>query len=498
MKIAVVASEAVPFAKTGGLADVAGSLPKALFRLGHEPLLIMPLYRAVRRSNAALVEAGAITVPVGRKLVEARLWHGAVPGTEASVYFLEQDDYFDRESLYGYSGDDYPDNCERFVFLARGAIEAVRALGFAADVFHLHDWQTALVAPYLRLLYKDDPLVGRAASILTIHNMAYQGIFWHWDMEMLGLDWSHFNVQEFEFWGKINLLKGGIVYADVVSTVSPTYAEEIQTPEYGHGLDGVLHDRHSVVHGVANGIDDAVWNPAGDPHLTSNYGPEELRGKLACKRALQRYGGLPQRKAPLCGIVSRLTPQKGLDLVAEALPDLLDHTPMQFLILGDGDESIRILLESVAKQFPEHLAVHIKYDERLAHRIIAGSDLTLVPSRFEPCGLTQLYALKYGSVPVVRRTGGLADTVTDCTPATLAAGTASGFVFDDPTPEALTACMRRALELYRDTKAWRQLVSIGMNQDWSWAASARRYLELYAEAKAIRAGRSVTAGPSAG
>jgi starch synthase len=487
MKIAIVASEAAPFAKTGGLGDVAGALPKSLYRLGHEPVLIMPLYRTVRQSRVSLTVDGAISVPVGPRTVEARLWRSEIAGTGATVYFLENDAYFDRDSLYGYGADDYNDNCERFAFLARGAIEAVRALKFEANVFHVHDWQTALVAPYLRILYRDDPVLTKAAIVLTIHNMAYQGIFWHWDMELLGLDWSHFNMRELEFWGKINLLKGGIVYSDVINTVSPTYSQEIQTPEYGHGLDGVLRDHHDTVHGVVNGIDDAIWNPAADPHISADYGPEDMKGKAACKRALQRQCGLPQRKVPLAGIVSRFAEQKGLDIAAQALPGLFDREPLQCVILGEGDDSIRILLESVAKQFPDRLAVLARYDEKMAHRIIAGADMVLVPSRFEPCGLTQLYALKYGSAPVVRKTGGLGDTVCDCTPETLAAGKATGFVFDEPTPEAVTQCVRRALALHRDPKSWNRLVTLGMGQDWSWEASARHYLDLYTEAGEIRA-----------
>jgi starch synthase len=485
MKIAIVASEAVPFAKTGGLADVTGGLPKALFRLGHEPILILPLHRAVRRSGAALSEAGSIIVPVGQRRVASRVWRSEIPGVDAPAYFLEQDSYFDRDGIYGYNEDSYPDNCERFVFLSRGALEAARSLQFEAEVFHLHDWHSALVAPYLRILYASDPLLRRAAALLTIHNIAYQGIFWQWDMELLGLDWSHFNVREFEFWGKINLLKAGILYSDVVNTVSPTYAREIQTPEQGRGLDGVLRDRHDVVHGVVNGIDDAVWNPAADLHLAARFGPGNLRGKADCKTALQRYCRLPQRKVPLIGVVSRFAEQKGLDLAAKALPDLFDRGPLQCVILGEGGDEVLLLIESVAKQFPDRLRVFAQMDEVLAHRIIAGADMILVPSRFEPCGLTQLYGLKYGSVPIARRTGGLVDTVADCTPETLAAGTATGFLFDDATPEALAACVRRALDLYRDGASWQRLMAAGMSQDWSWESSARRYLDLYSQAWAL-------------
>jgi len=482
MKIAVIASEAAPFAKTGGLADVAGALPKALFRLGHEPLLIMPLYRQVRDAHVASNEVGAVTVPLGQRTVEVVLWQGQIPGTESPVYFLQQDDAFDRKGLYGENDCSYPDNCERFALLSRGALEAVRKLEFQAEVFHAHDWQTALVPAYLKALYGSDPLLGKAGSILTIHNMAHQGIFWHWDMEVIGLGWEHFNVREFEFWNRVNLLKGGIAFADVINTVSPTYAKEFQTPAFGHGLEGVLRERRKSVYGVVNGIDEAVWNPGADPHLKKPFGPEELAGKASCKRSLQKQVGLRQAKAPLAGIVSRLAEQKGLDLAIEALRELFAESDLQCVILGDGDENLRHDLESLAADYPEQLKTSFGYDEVLAHRIIAGSDLVLVPSRFEPCGLTQLYALKYGAIPLVRRTGGLNDTVCNCAPKTLKAGKATGFVFDKATSEALAECLRRAIALYRDKKSWTRLMQIGMAQNWSWETSARRYLELYREA----------------
>jgi len=482
MKIVIVASEAAPFAKTGGLADVAGALPKALFRLGHDPILVMPLYRQVRSSGIPLAQGGSFSLPVGRRTLTATLAEGEMPGTGSPVYFLDADGLFDRPCLYGEGHYGYPDNCERFATLSRGAIEAMRFLGISPDVFHVHDWQTALIPPYLKILYDRDVTVGRSATLLTIHNIAYQGVFWHWDMETIGIGWEHFNWKEFEFWGKVNLLKGGIVYADAVSTVSPTYAREIQAEPHGHGLDGVLRERRDALYGVVNGTDDAVWNPAADPHIHRTYGPEDLSGKAACKRALQRLMGLRQRKVPLAGIVSRFAEQKGLDLVCEALKVLLPRTSMQCVILGDGDFTIREELEVVAERHPEQLKVVSGYDEPLAHRIIAGSDIIMVPSRSEPCGLTQLYGLKYGSVPVVRRTGGLNDTVTDCTPETLEAGTGTGFVFDEPMPEALVEAVDRALALWRDRKAWTRLMRNGMRQDWSWEASARRYVDIYADA----------------
>ena len=489
MRIVIAASEAVPFAKTGGLADVAGALPKALFRLGHEPILFMPLYREVRRSGADLTEIGRVEVPVGRGAVDAGVWHARIPGTGASAYFIEHDAYFDRDNLYANEGRTYSDNCERYAFFCRGVLEAVGTMGLVPHVFHVQDWQTALIAPYLRILHGPDSALGRSGVLLTIHNVAHQGIFRHWDMDLIGLDWKYFNWRQFEFWGKINLLKAGIVFADILNTVSPTYAREIQTEQNGHGLDGVLRERRDLLHGVVNGIDDAVWNPAADPHITADYGSEDVSPKASCKRALQRQAGLPLRKVPVAGVVSRFDFQKGLDLVAKALPRVFDREPLQFVILGNGDQTIRMTLDDVARRYPDRMRVFARHDDRLAHRIIAGSDMLLVPSRFEPCGLTQLYGLKYGSVPVVRETGGLADTVCDCTPDTLSAGRATGFTFKEPTPEALAQCLLRALGLYRDGRSWRRLMETGMAQDWSWEASARQYLRLYDAAKALRFNR---------
>lgn len=486
MKIAIVASEAAPFAKTGGLADVAGALPKALAALGHEPVLIMPLYRSVRSNGMLLTEVARIAVPLNGRSVHARVMRGLIPGSSAPALFLDHESYYDRDRLYNYNGDDYADNCERFAFLCRGAIEAVIALGFDAEVFHIHDWQTALVAPYLRILYDNDEVMRDAGVVLTVHNMAHQGIFWHWDMKMIGIDWSHYNPGEFEFWGKISLLKAGMVYADVLSTVSPSYANEILQPEFGYGLSGVVGDRRDALHGVVNGIDEKVWNPATDPLLPARYSASSLAGKAACKRELQRRAGLPLRKTLLAGIVSRFAYQKGLDLVAHALPQAVEKHGMQCVILGDGEDGARRMLEGVAARYPANVRLFTGLDEQMAHLITAGSDAVLVPSRYEPCGLTQLYGLRYGSVPIVRATGGLRDTVADCAPESLAAGTATGFAFLDATPESLAHAFDRACALYRTPDSWKRLVRAGMEQDWSWDASARRYLDLYAEARARR------------
>lgn len=483
MKIAMVAPEAMPFAKTGGLADVTGALPKALRALGHEPVLIMPLYPQVHRAKVQIDRVADLTVTVRDREVAGGLWQTLLPKSDVSVYFIEQKDYFDRKGIYCENGADYPDNCERFVFFSKAAIEAVRTIGFSPDVFHVHDWQTALVPPYLDLLYAQDPLVGNSATLLTIHNMAYQGIFWHLDMPLLGLDWSHFNMHEFEFWGNINLLKGGIVYADEVNTVSPTYAQEIQTTESGRGLEGALRARTDRVHGIVNGIDEAIWNPKTDVHITKKYSAANLSGKAACKEALQRQAKLPRlKKIPILGVISRMAEQKGLDLLLKALPDLLKAEELQVVLLGDGDLEIRRRFELLSERFPKQCSLASRLDEKYAHRIMAGADMVAVPSRFEPCGLTQLYGLKYGTVPIVRRTGGLADTIVGCTPQTLMDGTATGFVFDDFTPEALTESICQAVKFYRRADDWRKLMLTGMAQDFSWSSSARHYVNLYRDA----------------
>jgi starch synthase len=499
IRILLTASEVVGFAKTGGLADVAGSLPPALAARGHDCAVVMPLYRCAR-SGVAPVEQTPhrFRVPVGDRGYEGRIWRSHLPGSGVPVYLIEQADFFDRDNprlghgLYQFTPTgggkrDYPDNCGRFLFFCRAVCEVMRAFEFWPDVLHANDWQTSFAPVFLREVYNKHPDLDLRANyrnvrvLLTLHNLAYQGSFWHWDMQLTDLDWSLFNPRQLEFYGNLNFLKAGIVYSDLLNTVSPTYAREIQTPYYGCGLQGVLSERRDRLSGIVNGVDYRVWDPARDPHLAAAFDADTPQpGKSLCKEALQRQGGLEVRAdAPLLGVVARLAEQKGIDLVAAAGPSLLD-AGAQLVVLGDGDPWYQHQLEELRGRYPGRVSLTFGFDEGQAHRIEAGADLFLMPSRYEPSGLNQLYSLRYGTLPVVRATGGLADTVTDTTPETLAAGTATGFSFVAQTWEALRDTTLRALALYRERPAdWRRVMATAMRRDWSWGRSAAEYEQLY-------------------
>lgn len=492
MNVVVVASEAVPLAKTGGLADVAGSLPRALERLGHQACLILPCYQRVWRAGLPLRASGlTLRVPVGARVVEAHVHQAALPGSDVPVYLIDRPEYFERAHLYGQDGKDYPDNCERFVFFSRAALEAIRLLGLRPDVIHCNDWQTALIPVYLEEMYRRQPALATVGTLLTIHNLAYQGNFWHWDMPLTGLDWRLFNWQQLEFHGRLNLLKAGMVFADLLSTVSPTYSREIQTPEFGCGLDGLLRARRHDLNGIANGIDTQLWNPATDPMIAERYEVQNFdAGKAACKAQLQRRANLPERPdVPLFAQIGRLDPQKGWDLMAAVADDLLSGD-VQLVILGEGQPRYHALLDELADRHAGKLRAFLEFSNPLAHQIEAGADVFLMPSLYEPCGLNQLYSLAYGTVPVVRATGGLADTVVDANPQTLADGTATGFAFKDPTPRGLRQAIARVLALWPDRPSWSQLVQAGMKADWSWDHSARAYVRLYQEIRRRRIARA--------
>lgn len=492
-------AEVAGFAKTGGLADVGAALPQALAGRGVQVAVILPLYRSARHGRQPLTPTEhAFQVHVGDRPVSGRLWRSTLPGSDVPVFLVEQDDYYGRDDpahgrgLYHHTlpdghKADYPDNCERFVFFCRAILEAVRLLDLWPDVLHVNDWQAGLVPVYLRELYPRlapsalRPRYERIRTLCTVHNLAYQGVFWHYDMPLTGLPWSLFNFEQLEFYGHLNFLKAAIVFADLINTVSPTYAREIQTPYYGCGLQGVLAQRGSRVSGIVNGVDYRVWDPATDPHLAMKYNEATVEeGKAACKRALQRHYGLAEEpRAPLLAMISRLADQKGLDLLGPSARSLIERGA-QLVVLGQGDPHYEQLLTDLQRSFPRQVGVTLALDEKLAHQIEAGADVFLMPSRYEPCGLNQLYSLKYGTVPLVRATGGLADTVTDATPENLAAGTATGFRFVPYSPEAFRETAERALRTYREEPAtWKQLVRTGMRQDWSWARSAAEYEALY-------------------
>lgn len=497
VRILFVATEAVPFAKTGGLADVCGSLPAELAALGHDVALIMPAFRQVHRAGRTLEPLGiSLEVPIGTKVVRGELLGSALDG-DVPVYFIRQDDYYDRDGLYGDATGDYKDNCERYVFFNRAVMDAIRALDLRVDVLHAHDWMAALSIAYLANEYRAIPGYEQIATVFTIHNLAYQGTFWHWDMLLTGLDWKFFNWRQMEFFGNLNLMKTGLVFADMLSTVSPRYAEEIQSAPLGCGLEGVLQHRRNVLRGIVNGVDYRAWNPETDPHLPARYGVENFaEGKAACKRALQEELGLPVRPdVPLLGFIGRLADQKGFDLIESIVGEWSDTADVQWAFLGTGDMKYHRLMENVHQRHPERVAARLTFSEPLAHRIEAGCDMFLMPSRFEPCGLNQLYSLKYGTVPIVRVTGGLADTIVDTNGDTLASGTATGFAFTEYTGQALSQTLRRAEAIFRkEPEVWRQIVTAGMKQDWSWSRSARQYVDLYRQAIATRRQAPTTAG----
>jgi starch synthase len=471
----MVASEAVPLAKTGGLADVVGALSRELARLGHNVRLVLPRYKDFGDMVKDLAEIGTIQVPAGPIPVDVTIETGTL--NNVSLVFLRYDPFFARENLYGEAGRDYPDNLARFALFARAALEACRLLNWNPDILHAHDWQAALAVVYVKTLYQSEPRWASCRTLFTIHNMGYQGIFPAAEYGTTGLPWSEYTPDRLEFFGQVNLLKGGIIYADLLNTVSPTYAREIQTPEFGYGLEGVLQTRKDRLFGIINGIDYEQWNPSTDPYLPAHYSARDATGKNTCKTVLQREMKLPARKVPLLAIVSRLVAQKGIDLVLDILADLLP-LEVQMVLLGTGDPSFEARLTSVQDRYPKKFAVRLGFNEALAHRIEGGADMFLMPSRYEPCGLNQLYSLSYGTVPIVRKTGGLADTVVPYLPGGKT-GKGTGFVFESPHPEVLFSTVLLALQVFRDQEEWQRIMLRGMRQDFSWRHSAREYVKLY-------------------
>jgi starch synthase len=475
MKIAFLASEVIPYAKTGGLADVAGALPKYLNKLGADARLFMPLYREVRKKGLPL-ETVLDHVEVdlgGRKTAFGVKAHS---GNGFPVYFIEKDEYFDRDFLYGTAAGDYPDNGERFGFFSLAALETIKRLGFAPDVLHCHDWQSAVALAFLKTIRARDAFFAGTRSLFTIHNLAYQGLFGKDVLGKIGLPESLFNMNGLEFWGKVNFLKAGILYSTAVSTVSPTYSREIQTPEFGCGLDGLLRSRSRVLFGLLNGVDYAAWDPTTDTLLPARYKASDLTGKRVCKAELLKMFGLTGgAETPVVGIVSRLAGQKGLDIVCDALPSLF-ALGVRLIILGTGEAKIQDNLLEARKVFPTQLGLKIAFDERIAHTIYAGSDLFLIPSRYEPCGLTQMYSLRYGTVPVVRATGGLDDSIREFDPAER---TGNGFKFKEASPDALVGAVRKALAAFGRPRDWQALVGNAFNSDFSWEKAAREYMDLF-------------------
>jgi len=484
MKILFVASEVTPFAKTGGLADVAGALPKTLKTLGHDVRIMMPFYSVVEKGGMA-IRKGRKSASVFVDDVEKKGFLRQASLGEIPVYLIENKEYFAREELYGTPSGDYPDNAQRFSFFCRCVLELLKKMDFRPDIIHCHDWQTALIPHYLKHERKHDPFFARTGVIFTIHNLAYQGLFPPEMLETMGLSRECFAIDGLEFYGKINLLKGGILSADVVTTVSDNYCREIQTPEMGAGLHGVLQTRKDDLYGILNGLDYEEWNPAVDKEIMKNYSPASLSGKLVDKIGLQRMMGLPSAPdIPVFGMVSRMVAHKGFDLICELLPQLA-KAPLQLVLLGNGEERYLKALQDVKAAGARNVAYATGFDHSLAPKIYAGCDAFLMPSFFEPCGLGQLIAMRYGTVPVVRRTGGLADSVFD--PADKDKSS-NGFVFEEYTSEALWQAITRTIAAYQDKVLWKKLVRRAMSCDYSWQNSVQKYVELYKKALVRRGG----------
>jgi starch synthase len=473
----------VPLAKTGGLGDVCGSLPPALESLGCRCNAFLPAYRSALQCGLPIENTNlTFTVPIGHRNVACRILKTQLPNSCVDVYLIDQPQYFDRSGLYADSYGEYADNCERFSFFCRAACEAIDRLELWPHIVHCHDWQSGLVPAYMSARLGNYAWMEKAASVMTIHNLAYQGRFWHLDMPLTGLDWKYFNWEQMEYHGDLNLMKSGLVFADSLTTVSPTYAQEITQPEHGCGLDDLLTKRRTDLVGIVNGVDYSHWNPESDPHLVRTYGVDNWQeGKRAAKVGLQQELGLTQDpEVPLIGIVSRLAGQKGWDLIIPLLRDWIGSRPVQWAILGTGERRFEEELRAISQNNPQQLAVRLEFSEGLAHRIEAACDIFLMPSRYEPCGLNQLYSLRYGSVPVVHATGGLADTVVHTSEETLQAGTATGFQFHEYSLPALTGALSEALDFFQNYRPqWTQIVQTGMRNDWSWQTSAQRYKDVY-------------------
>ena len=491
MHIAFAASECVPFSKTGGLADVVGALPHALAALGHQVSVYVPRYRQTKLADPQTV-VRSITVPFDDKY---RFCSVVTAGASAGVrfYFVDYPPYFDRDALYGTVAGDYPDNAERFALFSRAVLEASKILG-VPHVFHCHDWQSALIPVMLRTLYAEDPAFREAATVFTIHNMGYQGLFPPDTLPLLTLPWELLTISMMEFFGQVNFLKGALVLSDFVTTVSKKYSQEIQTTEYGFGLEGVLRSRSATVTGILNGVDYDDWSPQNDKFISAKFSPQDLSGKLQCKKDLLASFGVtnPDVRVPIIGIVSRFAAQKGFDLISQIM-DRLAREEMILVVLGSGDKPYEEMFLRLAKQFPNKIAAKVAFDNALAHKIEAGSDMFLMPSRYEPCGLNQIYSLKYGTVPIVRATGGLDDTIE---PWDARTGKGTGFKFTDYTGEALLTTIKQSLLAFRDQSSWQTLMRNGMSRDFSWGVSAREYGKVYDRARQTRVNAGLAKAPA--
>jgi starch synthase len=484
LKVLFASPEVVPFVKTGGLADVSGMLPRVLAEMGHTVAVVLPKYSVIPDELLRNAVAGpSIKLPVGDGRETMKLYRLADTATSLEYFFIDHDEYFDRASLYvdPDTGKDYPDNHIRFSAFCRAVLGFLKTIDWRPDIIHANDWQTGLLPVYPATTYKDDPFFSTTKTVFTIHNLAYQGKFPKDSFSDLNLPKElYYPTGPFEFYGEVNLMKAAISYATLINTVSERYAAEIQTsPEYGAGLEGVLASRTKDVYGIINGVDYSHWSPSRDTLITHKYGVSNLSGKRADKVELVNRLGLPLRDhVPLIGMITRLADQKGLDLIEAAADDLF-ALDMQMIVLGTGDPKYHELLQDLEEQYPDKLRILLKYDNEMAHWIEAGADLFLMPSRYEPCGLNQLYSLKYGTLPVVRATGGLSDSIDDIDPK---AGTGTGFVFEEYDSEAMLTAIRRAIDLFGHKRIWRKIMKRAMTKDFSWKRSAEKYVDLYLKA----------------
>lgn len=485
MNIVMIASECVPFAKTGGLADVVGALPQILQRMGHQVVVVLPRYASIDYRRHGLAPHFE---KLGVWMGDTQEWcavHRASLG-EVPVYFIEHNRYFDRWGLYHDSGfSDYRDNALRFGFMTRAALQLLKDLPFTPDIVHAHDWQTALASAYLKIWHWNDPVLGGASSVLTIHNLAYQGVYPNSYYNYLGLQWGNFTADKFEDHGAVNFLKGGIVYSDAVTTVSPTYARETLTPEGGCGLAPFLEAKGDAYGGILNGADYSSWSPEHDSTLPARYSVADPMGKAECKRALQQRLGLDvDPSIPLFGVVGRLVSQKGLDLLASCIDSILGQMRVQFAILGSGEKGLEGFYRELPGRWTGRVGSYIGYSEELAHQITAGSDFFVMPSRYEPCGLNQLYALRYGTLPIVRATGGLDDTIVQYDESS---GEGTGFKFAESSARAVYYTVGWAVSTYYDRpEHLRRMIAAAMAVDYSWEVSAKAYVRLYEKVRARR------------
>ncbi len=491
MKILIASSEAMPYIKTGGLADVVSALFKEYLRMKIDAHIILPLYKKIKEHESELRDTGlTIEVPVGSKKIEGRIFTD-----QFSTYFIECDEFFNRRELYGTADGDYHDNALRFVFFSRGILEACKALNYKPDIIHCNDWQTGMVPLYLKTLYRTDRYFKNTATLFTIHNLGYQGLFPSSQMPLTGLSWEFFKPEGIEFYGQVNFIKAGIISADILNTVSHTYAKEILSQEFGFGLDGVLRKRIRDLYGVLNGIDQEEWAPAKDKFIPTQYSSDDFSGRILCKKELEnslfgRQGGVIE-DSPLIGMVGRLSAQKGLDLVVQSVGEIVSYG-IKLAILGRGEAIFHKTLSKMARTYQGKVFVTIGFDEALAHQIYAGSDFFLMPSRYEPCGLGQLISMRYGCIPIARKIGGLSDTIHDYEPLT---SRGTGFLFSDYTPSAMQDAVKRALCVYTDSEKMHTMITNCMKMDFSWTSSAKKYIELYkVAAKRKRLKKGISSG----